>query len=125
MDQGLLEAAKIHSEAVKIIANALRECSHPTLTPRDHEGNATAILARMAQANLLVERYDPKDKSVTVKWIDIDDDLPDDEIAVLMHIEECERPFHGWKLGDQWWHDCGDVVSGTVLHWADIPELPE
>ena len=58
-------------------------------------------------------------------WIPIDVDLPDDEIAVLMHIEECERPFFGYKIGDQWWHDCGDVVAGTVLHWADLPEVPE
>jgi hypothetical protein len=58
-------------------------------------------------------------------WIPIDVDLPDDEIAVLMHIEECERPFFGYKIGDQWWHDCGDVVAGTVLHWCDLPEVPE
>ena len=125
MDKVLLEAARLHAEAKKIIATALKECSHPSLKPEDHEGNATAILARLAHANILLDRYDPKDKTVSVKWIDIDDDLPDDEIAVLMHIEECERPFYGWKLGDQWWHDCGDVVAGTVLHWADIPELPE
>lgn len=61
MDNVLLDAAKLHSEAVKIIARALEECSHPTLTPRDHEGNATAILARLAHANILLERYDEKE----------------------------------------------------------------
>ena len=32
-------------------------------------------------------------------WIPIDVRLPADEIAVLMHIEECERPFFGYKIG--------------------------
>jgi hypothetical protein len=58
MDNVLLDAAKLHAEAVKIISMALEECSHPTLTPRDHEGNATALLARLAHANILLERYD-------------------------------------------------------------------
>lgn len=63
--------------------------------------------------------------AVTVNWIDVNEDLPDDEIAVLMVIEGCERPYFGWKLGDQWHHDCGEVVGGTVLYWADLPEVPE
>lgn len=62
----------------------------------------------------------------TINWIEVDvEENPDDEIAVLMVIEECERPFFGYKVGDQWFHDCGDVVAGTVLYWADLPEVPE
>jgi hypothetical protein len=122
MDNGLLDCAKLHSEAVKIIANALKEIS---INRIDTETIAAAILARLAHGNILFERYKPGVKESVVEWIDVDKDLPDDEIAVLMVIEDCERPFFGWKLGDQWWHDCGDVVAGTVLYWADLPELPE
>jgi len=56
-DNELLDAARLHSEAVKIIANALEECSHLTLKREDHEGNAVAIIARLAHANILLERY--------------------------------------------------------------------
>ena len=69
MDEELAEAAKIHAEAVKIIANGLRDCSHPTLTPRDHEGNATAILARLAHANIIVERYDTSKPDDYPEWL--------------------------------------------------------
>lgn len=62
MDQELLNAAMLHARAVKIIANALKECSHPSLKPVDHEGNATAILARLAHANILLEEYDPAEE---------------------------------------------------------------
>lgn len=125
MDQGLLEVAKLHAEAKKIIATALKECSHPSLKPEDHEGNATAILARLAHANLLIERYKPGSKDEVIQWIDAGKEEPDDEIAVLMVIEECERPFFGYKIGDQWFHDCGDVVAGIVVYWADLPAVPE
>jgi len=57
VDDGLLDAARLHSEAVKIIATALEECSHPWLSRKDHERNAVAILARLAHANILLERY--------------------------------------------------------------------
>ncbi|MFN9418752.1 MAG: hypothetical protein ACK578_14870 [Pirellula sp.] len=68
MDQGLLDAAKLHARAVKIIANALKECSHPSLKPEDHEGNATAILARLAHANILIDNYDPAEETREPQW---------------------------------------------------------
>ena len=68
MDQELLDAAKLHARAVKIIANALKECSHPSLKPEDHEGNATAILARLAHANILIDKYDPAEETREPQW---------------------------------------------------------
>jgi redox-regulated HSP33 family molecular chaperone len=59
-DQELLEAAKLHAEAVRIIAAAIQDMGHPTLTRKDYENNAVAILARLAHANILIERYDAK-----------------------------------------------------------------
>jgi len=41
-----------HVKAQKIIAQALAECSHPTLTKTDHEGNAKAILYRLSLAGI-------------------------------------------------------------------------
>jgi hypothetical protein len=122
MDQGLLEAAKIHSEARKVIVKALREMSINSI---DLEDKANAILARLAHENLLLERYKPGSKDEVIQWIDAGKEEPDDEIAVLMVIEECERPFFGYKIGDQWFHDCGDVVAGIVVYWADLPAVPE
>jgi hypothetical protein len=58
MESELLDAARLHSEAVKIIANAISEMGHPSLRRQDIEGNAVAILARLAHANILIERYD-------------------------------------------------------------------
>lgn len=54
----LEEYAKIHEESKRIITTALLECSNPSLTRQDIEGNAVAILARLAKANLLLERVE-------------------------------------------------------------------
>lgn len=60
MDKELLQVARLHSDAVKIIATALKEISHPSLKPEDHEGNAVAIIARLAHGNILLDRYTAK-----------------------------------------------------------------
>jgi hypothetical protein len=58
MDNELLEVAKLHAEAVKIIANAIKEMGHPSLTQQDIEGNAVAIIARLAHASIILDRYE-------------------------------------------------------------------
>jgi hypothetical protein len=54
------EAAKLSDDAIRIIAGAILDMQHPSLTLQDCYGNARAILARLAQANILLERYDAK-----------------------------------------------------------------
>lgn len=58
MDQELIDAAKLHHEATEIIAQALIELRQTELTRRDAETAAAAILARLAHASILLERYD-------------------------------------------------------------------
>ena len=53
MDKVLLEIAKTHAAAVKIIANAIKDMGHPSLKPQDIEGNAVAILSRLAHAGIV------------------------------------------------------------------------
>jgi len=55
----LLDDARLHAEAVKIIANAIQEMANPSLKREDIDHNAAAIIARLAHANILLERYDP------------------------------------------------------------------
>ena len=64
MDQELLEAARVHGDAINIIANALQEMAKPTVEREVIEASAAAILARLAHANLVLKRFDPKDESV-------------------------------------------------------------
>jgi len=52
----LEDFAKTHQEAVNIIAGALSDCSHPSLTLENHKGNARAIIARLAHADILIEK---------------------------------------------------------------------
>lgn len=63
--------------------------------------------------------------AVCINWIPACDDVPDDEISVLLCLNGCDRPFVGHKLGDQWFDDRGHEVPGEVTYWADLPEVPE
>lgn len=62
---------------------------------------------------------------VTVNWIDVNEDLPDDEITKMMAIKDMSTVYLGWKLEDRWFHDNGNPVIGIVTYWADLPEVPE
>lgn len=64
VDSELLDTARLYSDAVKIIANAISEMGHPSLKRQDIEGKAVAILARLAHANILIERYDAANEIV-------------------------------------------------------------
>ena len=57
-DKAMLDAARIHQEAVEIIQQAIHEIT--SICPTGCKQAATAILARLAHANLLLERYDPE-----------------------------------------------------------------
>jgi hypothetical protein len=127
MDQGLLEVAKLHAEAKKIIATALKECSHPSLKPEDHEGNATAILARLAHANILVEKYEPEQEkmSETIIWIDASKAKPDDDRDVL-------GMFYGIVAMVYWDAEAntfrftqeGKPTDG-IKYWTEVPSGPQ
>ena len=43
---------------------------------KDHEHNAAAILARLAHANMILERVDPSKSETGMQWIKCSDRLP-------------------------------------------------
>ena len=63
---GLIHQAELRNKAAKIIAQALEECSHPTLTQKEHEGNATAIIVRLFEAGIDLAAVDAT--SQTPQW---------------------------------------------------------
>ena len=63
--------------------------------------------------------------AVCVNWIDVNDDLPDDEMLVMVAVLGQSLPEFGWKVGDQWYLSGGHVIKGEVTYWADLPEVPE
>jgi hypothetical protein len=62
VSEELKDASMLYERAVRIIMVALSECSHPSLKPCDHERNARAILVRLANADILLEAYEPESK---------------------------------------------------------------
>lgn len=133
MDKALLNAANLYAEAAKIIANALQEMAHPTLKREDIEGNATAILARLAHSNILLERYDTNRITETINWIDASVRLPDagSEVLVCYERNDCEeRDSTIAEFDDSddedgpWTVDGGLMCFGAVMFWAEMPTGP-
>lgn len=58
-------------------------------------------------------------------WIDVDDILPDDTMAVLVHTTTGEVA-EGY-LNEGYWHWANDnpVVVDVVTHWREMPDGPE
>ena len=56
------EIAKLHEEAVQSICSTLRELNELEQTETEIEHNARAIIARLARANILLERYEREAK---------------------------------------------------------------
>ena len=56
----LQNEAKLHAEAVQIIADALREFATPYRFQRSSSGAARAIIAWLADAGIVLERYEDK-----------------------------------------------------------------
>lgn len=61
-----------------------------------------------------------------IKWIPVADQLPDDEITVLVFHPSMDEPVwlayyedHNWFSPDGYW------LEGAVTHWAEIPAGPE
>ena len=57
-------------------------------------------------------------------WIDVEEDLPDDEIEVLVHTADGEVSV-GFRESNNWRYLCASKIKIPVLHWAHMPEPPE
>ena len=59
-----------------------------------------------------------------IKWISVDDKLPDDEMTVLIADTENDVSL-GFHDGDSSWRYCNaSKVGAPVTHWAEIPAGP-
>jgi hypothetical protein len=59
-----------------------------------------------------------------VFWRTPKEELPDDDQAVLLHLEDGEI-WTGFRDGKAWRYVSADRIDARVLHWAPFPEPPE
>lgn len=57
-----------------------------------------------------------------ILWRSVDEDLPDDDQTVLIHLQ-CGEVWTGFHHAGQWRFCAGDMPV-QVLHWAPFPEPP-
>lgn len=76
-----------------------------------------------------------------IKWININDKLPEDGEEVLVAMKNCNLPIQVYRYGKQWYgslevtdsmvdgycHDreIGDYLSECITHWMPLPEPPK
>lgn len=63
----------------------------------------------------------------TIKWIDVNDSLPDADIEVLVCSTNENFPvWIGYHDSEAWnWVSGFRVLIGEVTHWAEMPTGPE
>ena len=59
----------------------------------------------------------------TIKWISVDDEMPDDEMTVL--IAGDELVWIAYHDAGDWIFDNGSKCTQRVTHWAEMPEGPQ
>jgi hypothetical protein len=59
-----------------------------------------------------------------VFWRTPKEELPDDDQAVLLHLEDGEI-WTGFRDGKAWRYVSADRIDVSVLHWSPFPEPPE
>jgi len=62
--------------------------------------------------------------SASVNWRSSDEDLPDDDATVLIHLQ-CGEVCTGFLDAGQWRDVGADAIYEPVLHWAPFPKPPE
>jgi len=62
--------------------------------------------------------------SASVQWRSVDEDLPDDDTTVLIHLQ-CGEVWTGFLDAGQWRYVSADAIDETVLQWAPFPKPPE
>lgn len=62
--------------------------------------------------------------SAQILWRSPKEELPDDDQAVLLHLDDGEV-WTGFRDGKAWRYVSADRIDARVLHWAPFPEPPE
>lgn len=63
----------------------------------------------------------------SVTWVHVNDQLPDDEMTVLLYHPTLNEPIWLGYVNQNFFYDVqGDQLpAGAVTHWADMPWGPE
>jgi hypothetical protein len=59
-----------------------------------------------------------------VFWTDANEELPDDEMTVLVALEDGEV-WTGFHENEEWHYVSGETIPCEVLHWANFPMPPK
>jgi hypothetical protein len=59
-----------------------------------------------------------------LQWIDVNENLPDDDVCVLIALDDGEV-WTGYMDGDDWLYVSGDPMESEVTHWMHIPAHPK
>jgi hypothetical protein len=64
--------------------------------------------------------------SEVIQWVSVDDEYPDDQMTVLIHMPDCSDPtWIAYHDGGDWVFDNGSKCTQRVTHWAEMPEGPK
>lgn len=61
--------------------------------------------------------------STTIEWKDASDELPDDDMTVLVALADGEV-WTGFLDAGRWCYTSGDPIYNPVRYWADFPDPP-
>lgn len=101
---------------------------------RKHAPELTADIARFEDAAALIDTYraglvlvdpHPAMRAELIRWVRVEDQLPDAEEMVLLWREGDDSPWMGYLNGKQWFSAEGFVFRfPSVTHWAPAPTGP-
>lgn len=101
---------------------------------RKHAPDLTADIARFEDAAALIDTYraglalvepHPTMRAELIRWVRVEDQLPDAEETVLLWREGDDFPWMGYLNGKQWFSAEGFVFRfPSVTHWARMPTGP-
>ena len=63
--------------------------------------------------------------AVCVNWIPTCEDLPDEDITVMVAVSGAGVPQFAYLTDGEWMFENGRPIDGEVTYWADLPEVPE
>lgn len=61
---------------------------------------------------------------MTITWIKCSDQLPDDEILVLVATQD-GKVFQAFHEYGEWWEYGVEATALAVTHWAHLPPHPD
>lgn len=86
--------------------------------------DAGALIDTYRAGLVLVDPH-PAMRAELIRWVLVEDQLPNAEEMVLLWREGDEAPWTGYLSGKQWFSALGFVFRfASVTHWAKLPAGP-